>query len=108
MGITAFRSGEGISEILGEERFHRSGESALGGLSGRSMGLGGEPMIGVDMEDVPGYDRDTTGSLSCRSCEGRDGGVDVVVVGASMRNRMSERARCAIERPGEFIPLDIR
>ena len=67
MGTRALRRGDGISEGLGEERFQRSGESARGGLSGWRTGLGGEPMIGVD---VPGYEREICSPSRSRRVRG--------------------------------------
>lgn len=62
MGPRDLRNGEGISEAFGDERVQLSGDIDLVGRSGWRTGLGGEPIIGVDIEDAPGYDRETWSS----------------------------------------------
>ena len=51
IGPSDLRSGEGISDALGEERVQLSGDMDRGGRSGWIVGLGGEPIMGVEMEE---------------------------------------------------------
>ncbi|TBU30399.1 hypothetical protein BD311DRAFT_754801 [Dichomitus squalens] len=53
IGPKAFRRGDGISDC-GDESVQGSGDCDRGGRSGCRVGLGGVPIVGVDMDEVPG------------------------------------------------------